>query len=117
MLLKRNPYLNHRDARYRFLYSSGQDLEEGRAGGTWLAISAKGGVTKFGALLNITGEIAHKDARGRGSLVSEYVTGNHTNEDYCHNLVNTSELYNSFNLITIEITCDVKQLSVFELCQ
>ncbi|XP_037041020.1 transport and Golgi organization protein 2 [Bradysia coprophila] len=85
-----------------FVYG-GQDLEEGREGGTWLAISAKGGVTKFGALLNITGEIAHKDARGRGPLVSDYVSGNIANDDYCQNLVNLSEQYNSFNLITIEI--------------
>lgn len=78
-------------------------MEEGREGGTWLAISAKGGVIKFGALLNITGEITHKNARGRGSLVSDYVTGDSTNEEYCQNLVNTSEQYNSFNLITIEL--------------
>lgn len=86
-----------------FYYSPGQDLEEGREGGTWLALSAKDGVIKLGALLNITGELTHKNAKGRGSLVSEYVTGDTTNEEYCQNLVNTSELYNSFNLITIEI--------------
>ncbi|KAJ6634722.1 Transport and Golgi organization protein 2 [Pseudolycoriella hygida] len=85
-----------------FVYG-GQDLEEGREGGTWLAISAKGGVIKFGALLNLTGEVTHKNARGRGSLVSEYVSGICTNEEYCQNLVNTSELYNSFNLVTIEL--------------
>lgn len=84
-------------------FTSGLDLEEGREGGTWLAIKAKGNEIKFGALLNITGEITHKNARGRGTLVAEYVTGDSTNEDYCQNLANTSEQYNSFNLITIEI--------------
>lgn len=81
----------------------GQDLEAGREGGTWLAISAKGGVIRFGALLNVTGEISHHGAKARGSLVSDYVTGHISNEEYCQNLVNTSEQYNSFNLITIEL--------------
>lgn len=81
----------------------GQDLEPGREGGSWLAISAKGGIIKFGALLNITGELSRQHAGGRGSLVSNYVTGNLSNEEYCQNLVNSSEQYNGFNLITIEL--------------
>jgi len=85
-----------------FVYG-GQDLEAGREGGTWLAISAKGGVIKFGALLNIMGEISRQNASGRGSLVSNYVTGSISNEDYCRNLVDTGKQYNAFNLITIEL--------------
>lgn len=81
----------------------GRDLEAGREGGTWLAISAKGGVIKLGALLNVTGEMRNKHASGRGFLVSNYVAGNSSSEEYCRNLVNTSEQFNGFNLITIEL--------------
>lgn len=78
-------------------------MEPGREGGTWMAISAKGKVFKFGALLNITGEIKRKNALGRGSLVSNYVSGTQTNAEYTHQIVNSEEHYNGYNLVTIEI--------------
>lgn len=78
-------------------------METGREGGTWLAFSAKGKVFKFGALLNITGEKKHKDALGRGFLVADYVSGTKTNDEYSHQLVNSEEYYNGYNLVTIEI--------------
>lgn len=81
----------------------GRDMEPGREGGTWLAISAKGKVFKFGALLNITGERKHKDGLGRGNLVADYVAGTKSNEEYTRHLVNGEENYNGYNLVTIEI--------------
>lgn len=78
-------------------------MEPGREGGTWLALSAKGKVFKFGALLNITGETKHPKALVRGNLVSDYVAGTKTNEEYTNHLVNGEEKYNSYNLVTIEI--------------
>lgn len=81
----------------------GRDMEPGREGGTWLAISAKDGVFKFGALLNITGEVRDKNALGRGNLVSDYVSGEQTNEEYSMRLAEEASKYNGFNLVTIEI--------------
>lgn len=78
-------------------------MEPGREGGTWLALSAKGKVFKFGALLNITGEQKPPEALGRGTLVAEYVAGAKTNEVYTYDLVNGEEKYTGFNLVTIEI--------------
>lgn len=43
----------------------GIDLEQGREGGTWLAISGKDGIFKVGALLNLTGEPKPKNAAGK----------------------------------------------------
>lgn len=81
----------------------GRDMEPGREGGTWLAISTKDGVFKFGALLNITGEIRDKNALGRGNLVSDYLKGKQTNEEYSMRLAEVASKYNGFNLVTIEI--------------
>lgn len=81
----------------------GRDMEPGREGGTWLAISAKDKVFKFGALLNINGEIKHEDALGRGSLVSDYVAGTSSNDQYSEDLSRNAVKYNGFSLVTIEI--------------
>lgn len=81
----------------------GRDMEPGREGGTWLAISAKDNIFKFGALLNITGENRDKTALGRGNLVADYVNGKQTNEDYSVSLAAAAHKYNGFNLVTIEI--------------
>lgn len=81
----------------------GRDMEPGREGGTWLAISAKDETFKFGALLNITGENKNENALGRGNLVSDYVAGNLSNVDYSKQLSNHPKDYNGFSLVTIEI--------------
>jgi len=85
-----------------FVYG-GRDMEPGREGGTWMAISAKGKVFKFGALLNITGEARHASALGRGFLVADYVSDNKTNEEYTNQVVNGGKQYDSYNLVTIEL--------------
>lgn len=81
----------------------GRDMETGREGGTWLAISALDRVFKFGALLNITGENKHKDALGRGGLVSKYVAGSLSNDQYFEEIGKSASQYNGFSLVTIEI--------------
>lgn len=78
-------------------------MEPGREGGTWLAMSAKGKVFKLAALLNITGEVKHKDSVGRGFLVADYVSGTKTNDEYTNHIINSGEKYNGYNLVTIEI--------------
>ena len=82
---------------------SGRDLEPGREGGTWLAIGTKDGVTKFGAILNLTGEARFPDASGRGFLINNYVASDLTNEEYCKSLLSTEEKFNAYNLVTIEL--------------
>lgn len=42
----------------------GFDLQPGKEGGTWLGLSAKEGILKFGALLNLTGEAHSPDLLG-----------------------------------------------------
>lgn len=81
----------------------GRDMEPGREGGTWLAISTKDNTFKFGALLNITGEIKENDALPRGNIVSNYVKSSISNAQYCQELVDSDEKFNYFNLVTIEI--------------
>lgn len=51
----------------------GIDLESGREGGTWLAISGKEGIFKVGALLNLTGEPKPKNSVGKSKVQMIYV--------------------------------------------
>lgn len=81
----------------------GRDMEPGREGGTWLAISAKKGIFKFGALLNITGEPKDAHALPRGNIVVDYVSGDRSNGSYCQHLIDSGKKYNTFSLATIEI--------------
>lgn len=81
----------------------GRDMEPGREGGTWLAISTKPNLFKFGALLNLTGEIKEPHALPRGSIVADFVSDFQTNENYCRNFINSEENFNAFSLVTVEI--------------
>lgn len=82
----------------------GRDMEAGREGGSWLAISTKGNTFKFGALLNITGENKkEKEVLPRGNIVVDYVQNPISNAEYCQELIETDKQFNSFNFITIEI--------------
>lgn len=81
----------------------GRDMEPGREGGTWLAISAKDNAFKFGALLNITGEPKDKDALARGHIVVDYVSGSKSNNDFCQKLIDSKLTFNSFAFVSIEI--------------
>ncbi|CAD7087528.1 unnamed protein product [Hermetia illucens] len=81
----------------------GTDMESGREGGTWLAISGKDKVIKVGALLNVTGEPRKQDGLGRGPIVTDYVTSNKSNDEYCDILLSNHFLYNAYNFVSIEI--------------
>ncbi|XP_055696477.1 transport and Golgi organization protein 2 [Lutzomyia longipalpis] len=81
----------------------GRDMEPGREGGTWLALGSKNGVTKIGALLNITGEKRNPNALGRGPIVTNYVSGDLTNRQYAEELLENHLTYNSFNMVSIEL--------------
>ncbi|XP_065366330.1 transport and Golgi organization protein 2 isoform X2 [Calliphora vicina] len=84
----------------------GIDLEPGREGGTWLAISGKDDIFKVGALLNLTGEPKPKNAEGRGMIVSDYVRNyskDFDNVNYNQQLVDDCSKYSAFNFVSIEI--------------
>ncbi|XP_055842294.1 transport and Golgi organization protein 2 isoform X2 [Episyrphus balteatus] len=81
----------------------GIDLQAGREGGTWLAVSGKNGSFKLGALLNVTGEPKLKDPESRGMIVSDFVSGDLSTQEYNRQILADAEKYNAFNFVSIEI--------------
>lgn len=73
---------------------AGRDL---RAGGTWLGITTDG---KFATITNFRDPSSHKDnAPSRGKLVTAYLEGHETPEQYTRNLGKSADDYNGFNLV------------------
>ncbi|XP_065366329.1 transport and Golgi organization protein 2 isoform X1 [Calliphora vicina] len=62
----------------------GIDLEPGREGGTWLAISGKDDIFKVGALLNLTGEPKPKNAEVTNHIQKTHHTYHHEHNN-CNN--------------------------------
>ncbi|KAL0113027.1 hypothetical protein PUN28_012336 [Cardiocondyla obscurior] len=59
-------------------------MEPGREGGTWLALSLKG---KAAVILNINGEVVtDASKKGRGFLISNFITSNDSIESYLNDL-------------------------------
>ncbi|XP_066600494.1 transport and Golgi organization 2 homolog [Prorops nasuta] len=92
----------------------GMDMEPGKEGGTWLALSTKG---KAGITLNLTNEPRNSDLlpKGRGSLITDYITSDESASSYLNNLhkINqSSQLYNPYNLILL----DLINTNVYYLC-
>lgn len=81
----------------------GIDLQAGREGGTWLAVSGKNDTFKLGALLNVTGEPKLKDPESRGMIVSDFVSGDLSTEEYNKRILAEAAKYNAFNFVSIEI--------------
>ncbi|GFS47001.1 transport and Golgi organization protein 2 homolog [Trichonephila inaurata madagascariensis] len=79
----------------------GMDLEPGKEGGTWLALSEKG---KIGALLNILqpDEEILPNKKGRGFLAVDYVIGEKDCFKYLEDLSIEGESYNEFLLVTMD---------------
>ncbi len=72
---------------------AGKDLEHG---GTWLGLTKTG---KFSFITNYRDPKSfRKDAPSRGALVSNYLNGSESPEQYLKNLKNTQH-YNGFNLV------------------
>nr|XP_029724233.1 transport and Golgi organization protein 2-like [Aedes albopictus]XP_029724241.1 transport and Golgi organization protein 2-like [Aedes albopictus]XP_029724245.1 transport and Golgi organization protein 2-like [Aedes albopictus] len=80
----------------------GRDMEPGREGGTWLAISGQEGVVKIGALLNVTGEIKANVTCGRGPIVANYLVGPLSNEEYSKQLL-ANDNFGPFNLVSVQV--------------
>ncbi len=73
---------------------AGRDL---RKGGTWMGVS-KGG--RIAAVTNYREPSQNKpDAISRGSLVSDYLKGNDSAEDYVQKVMLQSHAYDEFNLL------------------
>ena len=77
---------------------AGRDL---KAGGSWMGIAhdAVAGA-RFAAITNIRGPQERRtDAPSRGALVTDYLAGTMTAQEYVAKLEAVSDLYNGFNLV------------------
>ncbi|XP_033748314.1 transport and Golgi organization 2 homolog isoform X2 [Pecten maximus] len=89
---------------------SGVDMEPGREGGTWLGVSRDG---KIGVLLNIL-EILQPNKRGRGSLITDYLTEGLTNDQYVtQKILPIHQEYNKFNLILVDLRSNSTPLTYY----
>ncbi|GIY41881.1 transport and Golgi organization protein 2 [Caerostris extrusa] len=81
----------------------GMDLESGKKGGTWLAMSKKG---KIGVLLNILqpDEEMLPEKKGRGFLPVAYVVDEEVCITYLEEIRSHRVNYNEYLLVTIEFT-------------
>uniref|UniRef100_F6S910 Transport and golgi organization 2 homolog n=1 Tax=Monodelphis domestica TaxID=13616 RepID=F6S910_MONDO len=79
---------------------SGLDMEEGKEGGSWLGISKKG---KLAALTNYMQPKLDKDAKGRGELVTHFLTTEVDSFSYLKKISTEGHLYNGFNLIAADL--------------
>ncbi|GFS27974.1 transport and Golgi organization protein 2 [Elysia marginata] len=79
---------------------SGLDMERGKEGGTWLGMNKSG---KIGVVLNIPGQ-GDPSKRGRGFLVSDYLSQDLKMEVYADKILRTRDDYNGFNLILFDVT-------------
>ncbi|XP_072042475.1 transport and Golgi organization 2 homolog isoform X1 [Amphiura filiformis] len=81
----------------------GMDMTPGKEGGTWLSLSKTG---RLALLLNIRrlDGFVDPDAKGRGSLVKDFVEGSQGCEEYLQGIAEEGEQYNGFNLVTADLT-------------
>ena len=73
---------------------AGRDLQEG---GTWMGIDRAG---RFAAITNYRDPASWKNiAPSRGGLVSSYLCGNQSPDEYSDKISRQAQLYNGYNLI------------------
>ncbi|XP_077290222.1 transport and golgi organization 2 [Arctopsyche grandis] len=89
----------------------GRDMEKGREGGTWLAASPSR--RRLAALLNLPGVPVPENALGRGPIVSNFVLGNETTEEYVSNFKDQGREYGPFNLVTVHILDDSSNINFY----
>lgn len=78
---------------------SGLDMETGKEGGTWLGITKRG---KFAALTNFLQPKIDVNAKGRGHLVSNFLTSDLDSSSYTRRISEEGQLYNAFNLVAAD---------------
>ncbi|KAL5016960.1 hypothetical protein ScPMuIL_006549 [Solemya velum] len=78
---------------------SSLDMQAGREGGTWLAVSKKG---RVGSLLSI---LAYVDPtkKGRGFLARDFITSDKDMNSYLKDIAARAEEYNNFNLVLADL--------------
>uniref|UniRef100_A0A2K6G010 Transport and golgi organization 2 homolog n=1 Tax=Propithecus coquereli TaxID=379532 RepID=A0A2K6G010_PROCO len=81
---------------------SGLDMEEGKEGGTWLGITTHG---KLAALTNYLQPQLDRKARGRGELVTHFLTTEVDSLSYLKKISVEGHLYNGFNLVAADLRC------------
>ncbi|XP_041354262.1 transport and Golgi organization protein 2 homolog isoform X2 [Gigantopelta aegis] len=77
----------------------GRDCMQGREGGTWVGMSREG---RLGVLLNILGQL-DPDKKPRGRLVTNFVSGNQSIEEYFSEISHDANQYNGFNLVLVDV--------------
>jgi uncharacterized protein with NRDE domain len=83
---------------------AGRDLE---AGGTWLGVSRNG---RLAALTNYYGPDEYApDKLSRGALITDFLNGDISSDDYFEHLQRTGDFYNGFGLIF----CDLEGFHYF----
>lgn len=80
-------------------------MEPGKEGGTWLALSLKG---KAGVILNLSSATDSADVmkKGRGSLITNFITSDSTPESYLNELHKENQCnqsYNPYNLVLLNL--------------
>lgn len=78
-------------------------MEPGREGGTWLALSIKG---KAAVILNLHENVGNSSKKGRGFLISNFITSNDSIESYVNNLHKENingQPYNPYCLILLNL--------------
>lgn len=92
----------------------GTDMEPGKEGGTWFALTTKG---KAGVILNLTNQssMAGTPKKGRGTLINNYIISKNSAKSYLQNLHRENQLtqsYNPYSLILIDLyNADVHYLN------
>ncbi|WP_373987079.1 NRDE family protein [Duganella sp. BuS-21] len=79
---------------------AGRDL---KAGGSWMGVTQPGedgGPSRFAAITNFREPSEHRDnAPSRGQLVSDYLAGSMTPQEYVESIRVNAQKYNGFNLV------------------
>lgn len=79
-------------------------MEPGKEGGTWLALSLAG---KAGVILNLSGtESADVPKKGRGSLITNFITSDSSTDAYLNELHKDNQCnqsYNPYNLVLLNL--------------
>ncbi|MEE6504353.1 hypothetical protein FKM82_005156 [Ascaphus truei] len=78
---------------------SGLDMEPGKEGGTWLGIGKRG---KLAALTNYLQPKIDIHGKGRGALVTNFLTSDLDSFSYLKKVSAEGHLYNAFNLIAAD---------------
>ncbi|KAJ8891725.1 hypothetical protein PR048_004260 [Dryococelus australis] len=89
---------------------AGRDMEPGREGGSWFAVSKKG---RISTLLNVVGG-TFVDMRSRGSIVPEYLTAETSTANHLSDLEARAHEFSLFNLLAVDVRrdgIDVHQIS------